>query len=631
MNKNNIIGIVLIGIIMIGFSYFTRPSQLEIEKQNHYRDSIAEVYKAQQAIAATEQSQNKEVIDVANTDTTNTTEANNNLLFDKYGVFANNAERENSFITLENDKIKVKISSKGGRVYSVELKEFTTYTKLPLILFDGDNTIFGFDFFANNRRISTNELYFDINSDEENIVVTGQDSTSLSLRLNAGEGSYIEYLYSLKGDGYNLDFNVNLVKMNNLITGNNSILDLTWQFDSPQQEKGHKNENNYTTISYRHAEGEVDKITPTSKEGNEEITTKLEWVAFKDQFFSSILVAENHLSNTKLNTTTLEDGSGYVKRFKAEMGIAYSGIEDQNIPFNFYFGPNQFSTLKKQGKAFEELVPLGWTIFGWVNRWIVIPTFNFLGSWVGIGSMGLIILLLTIFIKLILFPLTYKSYQSSAKMRLLKPEIDEISKKFPKKEDAMKKQQATMGLYKKAGANPMGGCIPMLVQMPIIIAMFSFFPAAFELRQKSFLWADDLSSFDAIISWGGDIPLISSMFGNHISLFTLLMAIALFFSTKLNSAQMGDANAQMPGMKFMMTWGMPIMMIFWFNNYASGLSYYYFLSNVITIGQTMIFRYTLDEDKLFKKLQENKKKPVKKSKFQARMEEMAKQRGTSKK
>ncbi|MBN1113282.1 MAG: membrane protein insertase YidC [Bacteroidales bacterium] len=618
MNKNNIIGLVLIGAILLVFSYLNKPSQEEIVRQNNIRDSIAQVVKEQQAVEAAEKQANAVVADTVATSDISA----NAALVDKYGVFANNAERENNFITLENDKLIVKISSKGGRVYSVQLKEFTTYSKDPVILFDGDNTVFGFDFFANNRLISTNDLYFDVESDKQSIVVSGQDSTSVSLKLNAGEGRYIEYLYSLKGNGYNLDFNVNLVKMNNIITGNNTMLDLTWQFDSPQQEKGHKNENTYTTIAYRHSDGEVDELSGRSKDASEEITTKLQWIAFKDQFFSSILVADDNLSSAKLTSTALEDGSGYIKRFNAEMGIAYNGSENSSIPFHYYFGPNKFKTLEKQDKAFEELVPLGWGIFGWVNRYVVIPVFNVLGDWVGIGSMGLIILILTILIKLVLFPLTYKSYQSSAKMRVLKPEVEEISKKFPKKEDAMKKQQATMALYKKAGASPMGGCVPLLVQMPIIIAMFRFFPSAFELRQKSFLWADDLSSYDAIITWAHDIPLI----GNHLSLFTILMAVALFFSTKLSNTQMSDANAQMPGMKFMMTWGMPVMMIFWFNDYAAGLSYYYFLSNLITIGQTMIFRSSIDEDKLLKKLQENKKKPVKKSKFQARMEEVAKQR-----
>ncbi|MDK2979484.1 MAG: YidC/Oxa1 family rane protein insertase, partial [Bacteroidales bacterium] len=287
----------------------------------------------------------------------------------------------------------------------------------------------------------------------------------------------------------------------------------------------------------------------------------------------------------------------------------------------FYFGPNHYTTLKKQGLEFERIIPLGWGIFGWINRFVVIPVFNFLDNF--IANYGLIILILTILIKTVLFPLTYKSYLSSAKMRVLKPEIDLINKKFPKKEDAMKKQQATMALYKKSGVNPMGGCIPMLIQFPILIALFRFFPSSIELRQKSFLWADDLSSYDSILDLPFDIP----FYGDHVSLFTLLMALALFFSTKINSGQMGDSNQQMPGMKFMMNYMMPVMLLFFFNGYSAGLSYYYFLSNVITMGQTLIIRRFVDDESLLKKLHENKKKPVKKSKWQQRLEEAAKQKG----
>ncbi|PLX11297.1 MAG: membrane protein insertase YidC, partial [Marinilabiliales bacterium] len=344
-------------------------------------------------------------------------------------------------------------------------------------------------------------------------------------------------------------------------------------------------------------------------------------VSYQHQFFSSILVADNFLANGIIEYKSFEEGDKYLKYFESTIGLPFEFTSESSVPLSFYFGPNHFNTLKQYELGFEKIIPLGKSIFGWINRFVIIPAFNFLDNF--ITNYGLIILILTILIKLVLFPLTYKSYLSTAKMRVLKPEIDEISKKFPKKEDAMKKQQATMAMYKKVGVNPMGGCIPMAIQFPILIAMFRFFPASFELRQKAFLWADDLSSFDSII----DLPFTIPQYGDHVSLFTILMAIALIFSSKLNTGQMNDANQQMPGMKFMMTYMMPVMLLFIFNSYSSGLSYYYFLSNVITLGQTLFIRRFVDDEALLKKLHDNKKKPVKKSKWQERLEAAAKQKG----
>jgi len=314
--------------------------------------------------------------------------------------------------------------------------------------------------------------------------------------------------------------------------------------------------------------------------------------------------------------------SKYIKKFSSELSIPYTRTADFEMPLHFYFGPNHFQSLKKIGFKLEELVTIGGSIIRWINEFVVIPIFNWLDNF--ISNYGIIILLLTIIIKIALLPLTYRSYLSMAKMRVLKPEVDEIGKKFPKKEDALKKQQATMAMYKKAGVNPMGGCIPILIQFPIIIAVFRFFPASFELRQQSFLWADDLSAFDSIINLPFSIPL---GYGSHVSLFTILMAVALIFTTRISTEQMGDTNQQIPGMKFMMTWMMPIMMLFFFNNYSSGLTYYYFLSNVFTLGQTYIMRGFVNDEEIMRKIHENKKKPVVKSKWQQRLEEAAKKRG----
>ncbi|MCT4637738.1 MAG: membrane protein insertase YidC [Bacteroidales bacterium] len=626
MNKNNIIGLAIIGIILVAFSYFNKPSEEQIAKENRYRDSIAavneqnvaEAKRAEEAAKATQQA-----VSVADT------LSKDQRLVDAYGVFASAAEREAKYYTLENEKMVITLNALGGKVESVKLKDYTTYTGDELVLFRGEDNIFGFDFFASNRKIATNNLFFEMVGESNNVTVTGDNKKSVTMRLNAGNGRYIDYIYTMTGNSFMLDFDMRFVNMDKILSGNTSFLNLTWQINSPQHEKGHKNENQYTTIAYKHLDGDTDDLNAGADADEEKLDTRVEWVSFKDQFFSSIIVSDNGFQSPIMNTESYQEGSGLIKKFKANLGVHYTGTNDEKVKLNLYFGPNKYNILEDQGKGFEKLVPLGWGIFGWVNRYVVIPVFNYLEG--SIASMGLIILILTILIKLVLFPLTYKSYQSSAKMRVLKPEVEEISKKFPKKEDAMKKQQATMALYKKAGASPFGGCIPLLVQMPIIIAMFRFFPSAFELRQKSFLWADDLSSYDAILSWNLDIPLISHYYGNHISLFTLLMAVALVLSTKLNSSQMGDANAQMPGMKFMMNWGMPVMMVFWFNNYAAGLSYYYFLSNVITIGQSMAFRKFVDENAIKRKIQANKSKPVKKSKLAMRMEEMAKQKGYNQK
>ena len=343
-------------------------------------------------------------------------------------------------------------------------------------------------------------------------------------------------------------------------------------------------------------------------------------MAFKQQFFSSILIAGNDFQNATLQYETFAPGSGNIKQFHAQLSVPYTPQTD-SYGFSFYFGPNKYSTLKKYDDLhLQRLVPLGGWIIGWVNRWLVIPTFDFLGKY--IANYGLIILLLTIFIKIIISPLTYKSYLSTAKMRLLKPEMDKINEKYPKQEDAMKKQQAMMALYKSAGVNPMGGCLPLLIQFPILIAMFRFFPASIELRGKSFLWADDLSSYDSILHLPFDIP----FYGDHVSLFALLMAVSVFITSKISYSQTAQAGPQMAGMKFMMLYLMPLMLLFWFNNYSSGLSYYYLVSNIITMGQTFGFRYIVNEDKLHQRMKENARKPKKMSKFQQRYEELMKQR-----
>ncbi len=625
MDKNSIIGIVLIAAILIVYSVINQPSKDEIERAKHRRDSLELVRQQNVAEQQKAEKAEKAINQTAKIEEQVEDTPKKEQLVKKYGSFASAAEGEKEFAVVENDLMKIKFSNEGGRIYSVELKDYKTYTQEPLILFDGDSTVFGLNFFSQNKSIITDELFFNLENEKKHYVVEN-DQQSMTYRLYASEDQYIEYVYTVYPGTYKMDFDINFVGINEVIASNLSVIDLKWSMYSPQQEKGADNENMYTTIGYKYYQDDVNTLTSRGKDENsEELNTRVKWISFQQQFFSSILVAEDFFTNAVVEFNDLPNSSKYLKHFRSTIGIPFDYERESTVPFQFYFGPNHYTTLKKQDLGFEHIIPLGWGIFGWVNRFVVIPVFNFLDNF--IASYGLIILILTILIKVVLFPLTYKSYLSTAKMRVLKPDIDQVNKKFPKKEDAMKKQQATMALYKKAGVNPMGGCIPMLIQFPILIALFRFFPSSIELRQEAFLWADDLSSYDAIISWSADIPIISQFYGNHVSLFTLLMALALFFSTKINSGQMGDSNQQMPGMKFMMNYMMPVMLLFFFNGYSAGLSYYYFLSNVITMGQTLIIRRFVDDETLLRKLHENKKKPVKKSKWQQRLEEAAKQKG----
>jgi YidC/Oxa1 family membrane protein insertase len=537
----------------------------------------------------------------------------------QYGAFARSAIGENDFITLENSKVELKISLKGGRVYSARLKDYVTYDSLPLVLFSGDSTVFGFNFFtSDNKPVQTNNLYFTPVSEQKLYSVKSQPE-SVILRLKADADKYIEYKYTLAPDKYTVNFDVNFKSMENIIASNQNSLSLDWQIYLPQQEKGRLNEDYYTTIKYKYFQDEVASLKlRSSKEVDEaDITTKLSWVAFQDQFFSSVILTNDFFLNGSVSSTKTTGSTKYLRFFKSEVGVPFSTETTDTIHLKFYFGPNHISTLKKEGLQLEKLVFLGKNISNWINRFAIIPVFNWLEKY--IRSYGIIILILTIIIKVVLFPLTFKSYQSTAKMQVLKPMIDEIGKKFPKKEDAMKKQQATMDLYKRAGINPMGGCLPMLLQMPILFAMFRFFPVSIELRQEHFLWATDLSTYDSILT----LPFIIPMYGNHVSLFTLLMTASTLLATKMTGS---TAGSDQPGMKLMM-YIMPIMFLFMMNSWSSGLTYYYFLANVITIGQNLISKKMINADAVLATLAENKKKPLKKSKWQQRLETAAKQRG----
>ena len=643
MDKNTITGLLIIFAILIGYSIWMTPSAEEMQARKQRADSIAQANRIQDSIAqaARIERQLQDSINRAkNTQTTETNTAissesniqnNNNSKIDrdKLGVFANSAKGEDKFYILESELLRLKVSAKGGKIISAQVKQFRTYDSLPLILFDSSQTNFGITFFANNRIINTNDLYFQP-ATKENIIVAAGDSAQLSMRLYTdatdstfNKGSYIEFLYSLKGNDYMMDFDINFVGMDKYIDKSSNFIDLNWNTDLLKEEKT-VDRMNGPTIYYKYYKDDVDYLSE-SKDDEEELLTKVKWVSFKQRFFSSVLIADNYFLNGKVKVFNKEKPSNprYLRSMAMTLGLPFKPGINNSIPMSFYFGPNKFKTLRQYKLDLERQIPLGWGFFllAWINRYAVIPVFNLLE---GFGwNYGIIILVLTILLKIVLFPIAYKSYVSSAKMRVLKPDIDELAKKFPKKEDAMKKQQATMNLYKQAGVNPMAGCVPMLLQMPILFAMFRFFPAAFELRQQSFLWATDLSSYDSILQ----LPFTIPIYGDHVSLFTLLMTVSTILYTKINQELMGSSQQQMPGMKTMM-YIMPIMFLGWFNNYASGLSYYYFLANMITFGQMYFIRKSINEDKIRAQIEINKKKkPKKKSGWQKRLEEAAKQKG----
>lgn len=604
MDKNTIIGLVLIFLILIGFSYFTRPSEEQIREMQR-QDSIAKVETRRAEIAAAQTQQQTSV-----TPQSTTTPAGSN----DSAFFQTNSE--NKIITLENDKVKLHISTQGGRIVYVDLKEYRTHDSLPLVLWKNNETTFGLNFYALNQEINTEKFFFTPSTTEATLYAKDKEQI-LSMRLYADSTKYIEYLYKLAPDSYMTDFSILTHNMEDVIASNSSFLTLNWGINMPQLEKSKDFENRYTGIYYKYFEDDVENMSLTSDE-EETLSNKIQWIDFKQQFFSSILISETPLSDVQL-TSKLSKKNGYLKDVTAEIPLPYNGKSNEQYNMRFFFGPNSYPVLKAYGSEIDlpDVINMGWKWIAWFNKYVVIPIFNFLENNTTLNY-GIIILLLTLIIKLILFPLTYKSYMSQAKMRVLKPQIDELTKKYPA-DKAMERQQATMKLYKQAGVNPMGGCLPMLIQMPILIALFYFFPGAIELRQQSFLWATDLASYDSIAT----LPFTIPFYGNHVSLFCLLMTATNIIYMIMNNKNQPQ-NDQMKGMQTMM-YIMPVMFLFIFNSYSSGLSYYYFIATLITIFQTWVIRKFVDDKKLLHQIELAKTKPVKKSKFQQRLEEMQRQ------
>ncbi|MBK7851350.1 MAG: membrane protein insertase YidC [Bacteroidetes bacterium] len=608
MDKNSIIGLSIIGLLIVGYSIYTQPSKEELAAAKHKQDSIAAL---QQVVQATHDSIKAVQIPAQNVPDSSVAIPNDSLIASQekqqFGEFYQAATGTEQILTLENSKIKVEVSSRGGRIHAIELKDYKSWEGKPVRLFSSDSSVFSLTLSAQNRIINTSELFFQASGSTGN-------KKSVTMRLPAGDNKYIEYVYSLEEDSYLVDYKINVVGLQDIISQNAGYINLDWKDQLAREEQSLESERQASTVYYRFAEEDVDFISYT-KDEKQSLKTKVKWISFKQHFFNVTLIAENSFDSPVVETYTNTD-KNYVKSMSASFALPYERKQVQSYNMRFYAGPNHYQTLKKiDDLNLEKLIPLGWGIFGWVNKYLVIPTFNFLNSFD--INYGIIILLLTILVRIILLPLTYGSFKSQAKMKVLQPEMAEINEKF--KDDAMKKQQEVMGLYKKAGVNPLGGCIPGLLQLPILIAMFRFFPASIELRQEPFLWAHDLSTYDSILNLPFKIP----FYGDHVSLFTLLMTVSTLIYTRMN---MQMSTAMNPQMKWMM-YLMPILFLGFFNNYSAGLSYYYFLSNIFGFGQQYLFKAFIDEDAIHRQIQENKKKPVKKSGFQARLEQMAKERG----
>jgi len=603
MDKNTITGFILIVLIMIGSYFLLKPSDAEIKKEKHLQDSIALAKAGAKDRAAIKADTSKKITAVD-------TAALKGIPF---GLASSGTEK---FITLENQELLVKLSNKGGRVYSVELKNYKTYDKKPLILFDGDeNNSFGLNLRVQDKPVNTNDYFF--TSSTQSLSVAAKDSGSVTLRLSYSATQFIDYIYTLKGTGFKLGLTIKTTGLDNVIANSNT-LNLNWAASMRKQEKDIKLDRTYSTLFYLNTDNDVDYLSESKDDQKTIIDKKIQWVAFKEHFFSGVLISKQGADKSDLSVSTDATESNHVKQMKAN--LAFTRSADGSLPLEFYFGPNQFSLLTDQGHGLDKIVNLGWGPLKYINRYATIPIFNLLKkfNW----NYGFVILALTVILKLALSPLTYKSYLSMAKMRILKPEMDEIKAKVGEDNPTLL-QQEYMKLYKKAGVNPLGGCLPLLLQMPIVIAVFRFFPSLFELRGQSFLWMHDLSTYDSVITF-------SPIFGtDHISLMCLLMTISTLVYTYFNN-QISGATGQMKYIGYIT----PIIFLITLNSYPAGLNYYYFLANMFTFLQQYLIRLMVDDKKIHAQIQENKKKPEdkkKKSGFQARMEEMMRQQQQVKK
>ena len=606
MNKNSIIGFVLIGVIMFGFTWYQSKQyekQMAVQAQ---LDSIAMV--EQMAAMALDSAKRAEGV-VAEGEMAGVKVLNMPAYKDSLLTEARLATEE--FYKLSNDKVELEFTTKGAQLYSVKINDYKAYDSTDLYLIKPNGSQMGIGVYA-GENINTKDFVFN---------VAERTDSSIVMRLPFAGGGYIQQKYWLTEGSYMMQNELSFVGMDGIIPRNVSSIDIDWSVIIPRLEKGYKNEKQYSKLDYYFAGDKKPEEIARGKNQAKRVDAKFEWFAFQQQFFSAIMTAGDEFASADFDVRYYnEDDPSHnlmacSARLRSEIQM---GTDDVVLPYQFYLGPNDYRTLKSYDRKYEKIIPLGGWLVNWFSRLIIIPCFDFLGRF--ISNYGLVILLMTLLIKLLLSPLTIKSYKSTAKMQVIKPEIDKLNEKYPNEKDAMKKQQAMMDLYQKAGISPMGGCLPMLLQMPILFAMFRFFPASIELRQQKFLWADDLSAYDSIVDFGFNIPLL----GDHLSLFALLMAVTMFIYSKMTSGQMSN-DPNMAGMKFMSVWLMPIMMFFICNNLSAALSYYYLLSNIITMGMTWYIRkFVVTEDKVRADMMLKAKQPKKKSKWQQRLEEAQK-------
>lgn len=624
-DKNTLIGLLLISGILLIFSYLNKSDE-QLVKDKTTPESAQQIT-SEANVSEDNTITSDTLISSGSISTNDSLQQLQNQL--QFGAFHQHAQGEPQHYVLENERMKVTLSNKGGRITSVELKNYHTYDSMPLFLFHEDSSRFNLELTLPGitggnsiRTIHTEDLFF---SSNDNSFTIGEDEEqSFAFRIYAeSRDKYLEYKYTLSGNAYDISFDVNAVGLDRTIA-NHSVIYLNWDMFTPNQEKTIANQQQVSTVYYKYNNGDIDYIGETKYE-KEDLEASVHWVMFKQQYFNSALIAKDkpfEKSDASIATIEIPEGSSknYVQGMSANLTIPFDGAPQETFAMQYYFGPNKLSVLEEYEVGLENSINYGWGIFGWVNKMFILPIFNFLNEF-GL-SIGITILILTLVIKLILSPITWKTYLSSAKMRVLKPEITALNEKH--KNDAMKKQQATMALYRQTGVNPLSGCIPLLIQMPILFALFRFFPATFDLRQKSFLWAEDLSTYDSVL----DLPFNIPFYGDHVSLFTLMMAVSMIFYTKANSQMTSGAgmDGMMASQMKIMTYMMPIMMLFFFNSYAAGLSLYYLIANLITIGQQYaIKKWFIDEDKIHAQIQANKTKKKKKSGFAAKLEQRMKE------
>ena len=602
MDKNSVIGFILIALIFIGFTFFQSDRARKAAEFQAQQDSIALAQMPPQRMAS------EAVLESAAPEG----ESGASVAIYKDSLLENASKAQESIVTLENDVLEMKFSTRGAKPYSVRLKKFRNYDSTDLYMFRPGDAEYSISLYT-GEYIQTKDF---------NFTLAGQTDSSVVMRLPFEGGGYIEQKYTLLGDSYRVDNQLSFVGMQGVIPRNVSSYDIDFEVTMPRMEKGYKNETQYSKLDY-YFDGDKKPVEiGRGRSASKRVESRLSWFAFQQQFFSTIVRAPQQFSSGELGIGFFQqdDPERNLMACSAKMRAELGQGDKVTVPLEFYFGPNDYKVLKSYGQKYEKIIPLGGWLVGWFTKYAIIPMFDFFSRF--ISNFGLIILLMTIVIKIVVFPLTYKSYASSAKMSALKPELDKINAKYPhndNQQEMLKKQQATMALYKRAGVSPMGGCLPMLLTFPILWAMFRFFPASIELRQQSFLWCHDLSAYDSIIDYGVRIPIL----GDHLSLFALLMAVTMWVYSKLTMSSQPNANdPSAASMRFMSLWMMPIMMFFICNSLSAALSYYYLLSQLISILQTWLIRKSINKDAILEKVRASEGKPLPKSKWQQKLEEV---------